>query len=95
MKNHKRNNFTVIFDRYENDKLYKVKLHLKDIKNEHGAIIKFRYWLKPKDAKDILGMLMHNEEIAFTAILEVTPDYADGFKLFDPIVLKYITTEAK
>ena len=88
MQNHKRNNFTVIFGRYESDKIYKVKLYLKDIKNEHGVIVKSRYWLKAKDAKDILGMLMPNEEIAFTAILEVTPDYADGFKLLDPIVIQ-------
>ena len=88
MQNHKRNNFTVIFGRYESDKIYKVKLYLKDIKNEHGVIVKSRYWLKAKDAKDILGMFMPNEEIAFTAILEVTPDYADGFKLLDPIVIQ-------
>ena len=87
MQNLKRNNFTAVFDRYETDKLYEAKLYLKDVKNEQGVIVKSRYWLKARDAQDILDKLMPGEEISFSAVLEVTPDYADGFKLLDPVVL--------
>jgi hypothetical protein len=89
MQNLRRSNFTATFDRYETDKVYEAKLHFKDVKNEHGVIVKSRYWLKARDARDILGKLMPDEEIAFSAILEVAqdPNYAEGFKLLDPVVL--------
>lgn len=87
MQNHQRNNFTAIFDRYETDKLYGAKLYLRDVKNEAGVIVKERYWLKAELAKDILGKLMPEEEVSFSAVLEVTPNYADGFKLLNPLIL--------
>ena len=87
MQNLKRNNFTAVFDRYETDKLYEAKLHFKDVKNEQGVVVKSRYWIKARDAKELLGKLMPDEEIAFSAILEVTPYYADGFKLLEPRVI--------
>jgi hypothetical protein len=85
----KRANFTATFDRYETDELYEAKLHLKDVKNNTGVIVKSRYWLKARDARDILGKLMPDEEVSFSAVLEVAsdPNYAEGFKLLDPVVL--------
>lgn len=85
-KNNKRGNFTATFDRYETDKLYEVKLHFTNIKNEVGVIVKSRYWLKARDTKDILDKLMPGEEIAFSAVLEVVSEYGEGFKLLDPVV---------
>lgn len=87
MQNLNRSNFTAVFDRYETDKLYEAKLHLTNVKNELGVIVKSRYWLKARDARDILGKLMPGEEIAFSAVLEVTPEYGEGFKLLEPVVL--------
>lgn len=87
MQNLKRSNFTATFDRYETDKLYEAKLHLRDVKNDTGVIVKSHYWLKARDARDILGKLMPDEEIAFSAVLEVMADYDDGFKLLEPVVL--------
>ena len=86
-ENYDRQNFTATFDRYATDELYEAKLHLKDVKDTKGVIVKARYWIKAEAARDILGKLMPNEEIAFSAILEVTPHYADGFKLLEPVVL--------
>lgn len=91
MENLKRNNFTAIFDHYEEDKLYGRKYHLKNVRHEHGMIVKARYWLKPEVVKDLDYELMYGQLVRFSAILEETPNYADGFKLLEPIILKLDT----
>jgi len=88
MKNVKRQNLTASFDRYEtaNGK-FKVKIYIRDIKNDKGVIIALHYCLKGKAINEILDNFVPDEKIVISAILEETPWYGQGFKVRHPIII--------
>lgn len=82
-------NYTAIFDRYTTSDSGNVFLHFVNVRDEEGKLIKESFFVQSSDVIKLVGQLLPEQVLSFSAQVIEREDLIDGFDFTNVAFLNF------